>query len=93
MGWESGSFIVVAKRSRVCSAQRPHCLGMPTGQLEKEAKFRKVAGGAACFALAGGAACSQHLDVLKYDPAMRPAASRLTCDWKHVPEKIERLAI
>ena len=68
-------------------------LGMPTGQLDKEAKIRKVAGGAACFALAGGAACSQHLDVLKYDPAMRPTASRLTCDWKHVPEKLERLAI
>ena len=52
-------------------------LGMPTCQLEKEAKFRKVAGVAVFCALAGGAACSQHLDVLKYDPAMRPTASGL----------------
>ena len=30
------------------------------------------------------------IDVLKYDPAMRPTASRLTVDWEHVPEELER---
>ena len=64
-------------------------LGMTSQHLDKM-KIRKVAGGVACVALAGGAACSQHLDVLKYDPAMRPTASRLTVVWEHVPEELER---